>query len=377
MIYAVRMYDRMLTEAELAHNMEIDNMRYYTGASRSTDTNLVETASVLMVELSSTNTNRRLTWLYTLTSGIRSAAGYDVHDYVQKGLVANYDGIRNNGAENEHALLSMFWKDSSYRDVSMLAASNTAFNAWIGTGHHFTAAEDSFFEMTEPISLGKNSTIQAVLDAPGRLQTKNFPLYIGFGNVDNSIFTRWSGTKLEQKLDTWLGPRTYCDGWTGQYFTHIVTPTDTYLFEGVEYANKTARTVFSDLPNNKFSIGAPNTYTNGERTKRCMNGDYYALRIYNRVLTEEEIAHNRTIDEIRYRGNFTIANVTVVCELPFEGVEAPVAMPAGDYEVTGSFTFTASGLTVGESTFPVRYTIETWDGSEWGAPMEYESSSYT
>ena len=439
MIYAVRMYDRMLTEAELAHNMEIDNMRYYAGASRSTDTNLVEvaceipgvnfadlgcwilrgdgaskeftapatftvgnntysctgyrletwnaskrmwetpveTAIDLMVELSSTNQNRRLTWLYTITSGIRSAADYDVHDYVQQGLVANYDGIRNNGAENEHALLGMFWKDSSYRDVSMLAASNTAFNAWIGIGHHFNAAEDSFFEMTEPISLGKNSTIQAVLDAPGRLQTKNFPLYIGFGNADNSIFTRWSGTKLEQKLDSWLGPRTYCDGWTGQYFTHIVTPTDTYLFEGVEYANKTARTVFSDLPNNKFSIGAPNTYTNGERTKRCLNGDYYALRIYNRVLTEEEIAHNRTIDEIRYRGNFTNANVTVVCEVPFEGVEAPVAMPAGDYEVTGSFTFTASGLTFNESTFPVRYTVETWDGSEWGAPVEYESSSYT
>ena len=108
-----------------------------------------------------------------------------------------------------------------------------------------------------------------------------------------------------------------------------------------------------------------------------MTGDYYALRIYNRKLTETELAHNMTVDEIRYRGNFTNANVTVVCEVPFEGVEAPVSMPAGDYEVTGSFTFTANSLTVGGSTFPVRYTIETWDGSGWGEPEAYEGPSYT
>ena len=438
--HAFRLYDRVLTEAEIAHNLEIDNMRYYAGASRSTEVNLVEvavespggvvsvdekgcwilrgdgasksftapatvtvgnntysctgyrietwnatkrmwespveTASTTMAELISANANRRLTWLYALTSGIRSAADYDVGDYVQKGLVANYDGIRNLGSARSHGTLSQYWHDSSYRDVSMLAASNTAFNAWIAFGHHFNVAEDSFFAMTEPISLGQNSTIQAVLDAPTARQTKNYPLYIGFGDADNSIFTRGKGVKLEQKLDTWLGPRTYCDNWTGKYFTHIVTPSHSYLFEGVEYANETARNKYLDLPNNKFSIGAPNTYTNGERTKRAMNGDYYALRIYNRVLTEAEIAHNRTVDEIRYRSTFTNANVTVVCEVPFEGVEAPVSMPAGDYEVTGSFTFTASGLTVGGSTFPVRYTVETWNGSAWGEPVEYEGGSY-
>jgi hypothetical protein len=108
-----------------------------------------------------------------------------------------------------------------------------------------------------------------------------------------------------------------------------------------------------------------------------MTGDYHALRIYNRALTEAELVHNRTVDEIRYRGVFTNANVTVVCEPPLAGVTAPVSIPAGDYEVTGSFTFTASGITVGESTFPPYYTVETWDGSAWGAPTFCSGDSYT
>ena len=441
-IRAFRLYDRVLTEAELAHNMEIDNMRYYAGSGRSTETNLVEvavespggvvtvdekgswilrgdgasktftapatvtvgnntysctgyrletwnaakrmwespveTASAMMVELSSVNQNRRLTWLYALTTGIRSAADYDVGDYVQQGLVANYDGIRNLGPENTHSLLGMFWHDSSYRDVPMIAASNTAFNAWIGLGHHFTAAEENFFEMTEPISLGQNGTVQGVVDVSTAAQTTSYPLFFGFGYVDFSFFTRSNNKqRLESKYNTWIGGNLYVTEWEGKYFTWMLDANTHWFIQGTDSGAGTARTLNGGIPEKKFAIGGPNTYTGNDRKIRCMSGDYYALRIYNRALTEAELVHNRTVDEIRYRGNFTNANVTVVCEPPLEGVTAPVSMPAGDYEVTGSFTFTASGVTVGESTFPPYYTVETWDGSAWGEPVEHEGGGYT
>ena len=441
--HAFRLYDRVLTEAEIARNLEIDDVRFYAGASRSTDTNIVEvavespggvvtvdeagswivrgenasktftapatvtvgnntysctgyrletwnatkrmwespveTVSATTANLSSANTNRRLTWLYALTAGIRAAADYDVGDYVQKGLVANYDGIRNFGPKCPHGTLSQYWLDSSYRDVQMVGASNSTLSAWIGLGHHFTAAEDNFFEMTEPIALGQEMTVQSVLNVTASQQTKSYPCYVGFGFEDRSFFTRGKGTTMEVKLDDWVGPRTTLANWGGKYFTYALDSSKIYMTQGTEYGTGTARTKYSDMPNNKFAIGAPSSYPNnfGARDARAMTGDYYALRIYNRKLTEAELAHNMTVDEIRYHGNFTNANVTVVCEVPFEGVEAPVAIPSGDYEVTGSFTFTASGLTVGESTFPARYTIETWDGSAWGAPVEYESASYT
>ena len=338
----------------------------------------VETASAMMAELSSANENRRITWLYALTAGIRSAADYDVGDYVQQGLVANYDGIRNLGPGNGHATMAQRWRDSSYRDVPMIAASNSAHRAWVGFGHHFTAAEENFFEMTEPISLGQNGTVQGVLDVSTAAQTTSYPLFFGFGYVDFSFFTRSNNKqRLESKYNTWIGGNLYVTEWEGKYFTWMLDANTHWFIQGTDSGAGTARTLNGGIPEKKFAIGGPNTYTGNDRKIRCMSGDYYALRIYNRALTEAELVHNRTVDEIRYRGNFTNANVTVVCEVPFEGVEAPVAIPAGDYEVTGSFTFTASGLTVGESTFPVRYTVETWDGSAWGEPEAYDGGSYT
>ena len=442
--HAFRLYDRVLTQSETAKNLEIDNIRFYTGASRSSDVNIVEVAvespggavsvdeegcwivrgdgisktfsapsavtvgknaytctgyrletwnaakrmwenptesdSLTSVELSPSEQNRRLTWLYTLSSGVRTAASYDVCDYVQKGLVANYDGIRNFGPASPHGTLSQYWMDCSYRDVPMIAASNTAFKAWVPFGHHFEAKEVNFFETMEPISLGQNGTVQSVMDTDPDSQTKNWPLYFGFGNSDYSFFTRSNNKRrLEVKYPDWIGGNLLLHEWKGKYFTWMVTEAKHYLIEDTVIGDGTDRTNQAGIPENKkFAIGAPNTYASyGDREKRSMTGDYYALRIYNRKLTEEEIVHNRKVDEIRYRGNFTNVNVTVVCETPLDGVAAPVAVPAGDYEVTGRFTFTAESITVGESTFTAYHTVETWDGGEWGAPVKCDSSSYT
>ncbi|MBR6733783.1 MAG: hypothetical protein IKL96_05220 [Kiritimatiellae bacterium] len=441
--HAFRLYDRVLTAAELARNQEIDNMRFYAGAGRYSGSDLVEvacempgaafddlgcwilrgdgasktfaapatitvgnctysctgyrmetwnaakrmwenpieTTGATTAELSSASQNRRLTWLYALTNGIRSAADYDVHDYVQQGLVANYDGIRNFGPGADHASLGMFWRDSSYRDVNMAAASNTAFNAWTGKGHRFTAADVSFFEMAEPISLGQAATIQAVLDTVPTSQTTKYPLYFGFGYQDRSFFTRESAerTRLEVKYPDWIGGNLYCTDWAGKYFTSVISPTRHYLIQGTELGEGSARTVFNDIPANKMAIGAPSTYPNSynDRKIRCMSGDYYALRIYNRALTDAELAHNRAIDEIRYRGEFPHANVTVACEPAFEGAATPISIPAGDYEVTGSWTFSAESVAMGDSTLPPRYTIETWSDGAWSEPVEHDGASYT
>ncbi|MBO7684306.1 MAG: hypothetical protein J6T51_06245 [Kiritimatiellae bacterium] len=456
LIHAVRLYDCTLTQAELAHNMEIDNIRFYAGAGRSTETNLVEvacespggvvtvdeagswiirgegasktftapatvtvgnntysctgyrletwnaakrmwespveTAAVLMAELSSANQNRRITWLYALTAGIRSAADYDVQDYVQKGLVANYDGIRNLGPGNGHATMAQRWRDSSYRDVPMIGASNTAHKAWVGFGHHFTATENSTFRTTEPIDLGYSFSIQAVMDAPpGSGQTagrsgKYWPTYFGASENDHGMFTDKAGTELAWKMDNFFYdnnnsyPRAKLQNFGGQYINAVVDGTSAnkvYLSQTTALGSGVTDKKKKQVNGQTWSIGGPNSDDISLITPRTINGDYYAFRIYNRALTEAELVHNRTVDEIRYRGNFTNANVTVACEVPFEGVEAPVAIPAGDYEVFGSFTFTAGGLSVGGSTLPVRYTVETWDGSAWGEPEEHDGGSYT
>ncbi len=430
-IHAVRVYDRVLTVAELRRNKEIDYARFYGTAGLSAETDLVEMRSEVpgitledegcwllrgtgaktftapatvtvgnrtyacagyrletwnaakrmwenpvMAELCSATIsattgqpNRRITWLWTLTAGVRAAADYGVGDYVQQGLVAHYDGLRNSGARNAHSTRSIFWRDLSYRAVDMIAASNTSFAAWIEKGHHFTAAEESFFQMQENISLGMECSIQAALDIPFAAQTTSFPLYFGFGSGDYCIFTRSAGTTLEIKCDNWLGtPRLKLSSWKGKYLTNIVTPSDHYLFEGAERlgGNYRARSNFLEIPSNKMAIGAPNTYKGEDRRIRCMTGDYYALRIYNRALTDAEVAQNRKVDEIRYRDAFAnYANLTVVNMPPAEGVAPTSSVADGEYELTGAWTFTAAPVVVAGATLRPKYKIETLVGNEW------------
>ena len=293
----------------------------------------------------------------------------DGGDYVQQGLVAHYDGLRNSGARNAHSTRSIFWRDLSYRAVDMIAASNTSFAAWIEKGHHFTAAEESCFQMQDKISLGMECSIQAALDIPFAAQTTSFPLYFGFGSGDYCIFTRNAGTTLEIKCDNWLGtPRLKLSSWKGKYLTNIVTPSDHYLFEGAERLGGTyrARSNFLEIPSNKMAIGAPNTYKGEDRRIRCMTGDYYALRIYNRALTDAEVAQNRKVDEIRYRDAFAnYANLTVVNMPPAEGVAPTSSVADGEYELTGAWTFTAAPVVVAGATLRPKYKIETLVGNEW------------
>ncbi len=448
--HAFRLYDRVLTEAELARNQEIDNMRFYAGAGRYSGSDLLEvaceipgaaftdlgcwilrgdgvsktftapatitvgnctysctgyrletwnaakrqwespleTAGATTAELSSASQNRRLTWLYALTNGIRSAADYDVHDYVQQGLVANYDGIRNLGPSSPHGTLSQYWLDSSYRDVPMVAVSNSAFNAWIGKGHHFTVSEKSFFRTTETIDLGWSCSFQCVVDAPpgsGQKQGRSgsyWPTYFGAPS-DHGMFLTKAGTELAWKMDNFLydgTERVKLQNFGGQYITAVVdgmSANKVYLTQTTTLGSGVANKKKMEINGQTWAIGSCNSDTLSDVAARCLQGEYYAFRIYNRALTEAELAHNRAIDEIRYRGNFPNANVTVACEPAFEGAATPISMPAGDYEVTGSWTFTAESVAMGDSTLPPRYTIETWDGSAWGEPVEHDGASYT
>ena len=446
-IHAIRVYDRVLTVAELRRNKEIDYVRFYGTAGLSTETDLVEVRSevpgialedeggwlvrgtgsktfaapattnighctyacagyrletwnatkrmwenpVLMAELCSatitgttSQPNRRITWLWTLTAGLRAAADYDVSDYVQQGLVAHYDGTRNCGARNAHSMRSIFWRDLSYRVDDMIAASNTSFEAWIEKGHHFTAAEESSFRMQDNISLGQTCTVEAAMDVDCSAQTTEFPFYFGFGYADYCMFTRKKGNSLEIKCDNWLGtPRLILTDWEGKYLANVVTPTDHYLTQGTSLSEgvQSARSNFLDIPDGKMLIAAATTYNKvDDRRKRCMTGDYYSLRIYNRALTDAEIAQNRKVDEIRYRDGFTnYVDVVVVNEQPVgvgEMVQSSVA--DGEYEMTGSsWTFTAAPVSVDGAMYLPQYTLETLVGGEWVKTASEWSESCT
>ena len=444
-IHALRLYDRMLTVTEIAHNMAINYIRFYGTAGRSAETDLVEVRSevpgialedeggwlvrgtgaktftapaitnigdrtytcagyrletwnaakrmwenpIVMAEqcsASMTGTtgqpNRRITWLWTPTAGLRTAADYDVSDYVQQGLVAHYDGIRNRGASNAHVDRGMYWRDLSYRASDMIAASNSSYAAWIANGHHFTASSNSFFRTSEAIDLGWACSFQCVMDVVPSEQTRSgggnyWPTYFGAVN-DQGMFTYKMENELAWKLDDFCSeynstayPRATLKNFEGKYINAIVdgvSANKEYLSQTTERGSGVNNRKAKSLDRQTWTIAGCNSDNLSEIAARTITGDYYAFRIYNRALTDTELALNRKVDEIRYRGGFTnYVNVVVVNEQPVGASEtAQGSVPDGEYElIGGAWTFTAAPIDVGGVTCLPKHTLETLVGGEW------------
>ena len=99
------------------------------------------------------------------------------------------------------------------------------------------------------------------------------------------------------------------------------------------------------LPSWPYTIG---TGRNATQQMRMFIGKISSVRLYNRILTDDELHQNRKVDEIRFNNGFTnYVNLVVVNAQPdglTEGETAQSSVADGDYELTGGMTFTASPI---------------------------------
>ena len=105
-----------------------------------------------------------------------------------------------------------------------------------------------------------------------------------------------------------------------------------------------------------------------------LKGTIKSVRVYDRLLTEDELAWNREVDTIRFSGHLAKTNVVVVA-----GGEGAVQAETGDYKVEGEWTFTAS-KTVNSKGAVVdvgRYALEEFMNGAWRNKTIHEGSSYT
>ena len=81
------------------------------------------------------------------------------------------------------------------------------------------------------------------------------------------------------------------------------------------------------------------------------------------MLSNDELALNREIDEVRFRGAMPPENGIIVATNT-EGLEGNE--PAGKYRLYGSYTFSAPRKLVlaGTAMRPKGCTVETWDANE-------------
>ena len=336
--------------------------------------------------------NRRLTWRWRAVHGLRSAADYGLDDYVQDGLVAWLDGICNAGAGLPHNSAATTWVDLSVRKSGVQLTTNDT-SHWTDDGYYFCLGSSesnykrSYAYLKQTLSLGETGTIEFSSDVD---LTKRNPTgadnYVGrfvsyvtgekSGDFSDSCIRNQGDNQQEWNADnssgtTWQNRVKTTPDWDGKHAAFVMA-TDSYTSfkAGVRDQSKERLSVV-EMPKLYWMIG--NKY-NESWAANQITGTMKALRLYSRPLSDAEIAHNYKVDAARFDGVLVDANVVVAGKYAdYEGVAL------GEYEVAGSYTFTAGAATDknGKVRPVLGYTIEAWDGSAWGAAVQHTGASYT
>ena len=232
-------------------------------------------------------------------------------DYIKSGLVLWYDGINNTG--NGHSSSTTTWKDLSgngnHGTINGISTTPTATSGW---GENYLAFDGT----NDWVSIGEmnldNFTLEVVVLNP-EIITTGEQMYIcnfetgGYGLCYNK------GTQYPNTLQV----RISASANTSSYIK--VTSSDTqgpltnvkYSLSGsfngsqmvlFENGNKNVVNVSGVIKppsgNTVLAVGV-NPYAN-RRQQGELKGYIYSVRVYNRALTDEEVAHNYAIDKARF-----------------------------------------------------------------------------
>jgi len=205
--------------------------------------------------------------------------GPTARDYVQNGLIAMWDGEWNAG-EGVHDSAATTWKDLSGRENSIPLTAGS----W-GSDHFICSGEsgrlDHFIDGIETIEFVGRRTSSAT-----------YQVAIGLARQSSNYYSRYVAFS-----------RGYAN--FGSYLPGMLSN---------ENVVESLATNFSDLFRNgeqeEPDVGAGDYFGVGSSTGVVLGrsgsgnypfgGDIYAIRLYSRALTAEEIAHNYAVDKERF-----------------------------------------------------------------------------
>ena len=168
----------------------------------------------------------------------------------------------------------------------------------------------------------------------------------------------------------------YITDWDGRYFTGIRNGLTAKVFQTPRsddgHTVSGSKTSGNDIGTRSLYIGTGLA----DKSLRYLTGTINTIRVYDRALTDDELARNRAVDEARFFGSLPVTNVVVAAGDYGTQAEAP-----GAYEVQGSWTFSATDAE-DEDGKRVRlhgYKLETWDASAgaWGVSSSRDGTEYT
>ena len=236
-------------------------------------------------------------------AGVVSAAeAYTAGDYVQAALVGQFDGIENAGF-GEHSTTATTWVDlkGGLGDGTLKSDVTWGEKGWSNSTDGKPVTIGNAF--AKLLNTSQSFTIEYVV-TPSRTGTRE--VFLGnYQAGQNLSFEHNSGS--------------YTDGSTRFYFNSapdmaadrakIVANEIASIAVTVSKGDKMVRVYKNGAFANEKSGTAPSTpattsdtVIGGEITRANMafHGQYHALRVYNRTLSPEEIAHNAMVDVKRF-----------------------------------------------------------------------------
>jgi hypothetical protein len=308
---------------------------------------------------------------------------------VQPAQALHLDGICNAGLGAAHDSDATTWRDLSGNgmDASLYVHENGTGNEWRGDGFYFNAS--AAFVTTASFALGTQYTMQILADAPTS-QPNYFGTFVSPGdfNTGTILYKKTQAGLLHQTDDTignaWNTRPGIHNLPSFKYMTAVRDGSRACIFTGTEYPVNTTNEAGYVLrtgwcygtksvvaPAKRWTVGAFLTNGVNPNVDYFFQGKIKSVRVYNRVLSEDELAWNRKVDQARFFGALTTTNVVL------EASEWNGALAAGPYEVFGAHTFVASPSSEDDHECThVRVWTLAADGSVLGAET-IEGGSYT
>ncbi|MBQ3289666.1 MAG: hypothetical protein IJH50_09685 [Kiritimatiellae bacterium] len=270
-VYAIRLYDRVLTAEEIALNCAIDKARFMPSD-------------------------------YAEDDSVTSSS------YVQDGLMAQWDGIDNQGT-GTHDPTATTWKDlAGNNDLTIVGGLHAE-----GRNAEWRRGIALYFNN---VSLGKAAvcgvdgivpkykTIEVVYKMTSRSARILFwggdrSRYVLFDhNVDDPFSTVYFDGREITRTDRtfWAKVKSYDPTSAVATYDDNDNVTDVFIDGAGKSDNRQYNTWGAG--DNRVTLGWRSVDTAG--TTYGWEGEVYAIRLYNRVLTPEEIAKNHAIDVKRF-----------------------------------------------------------------------------
>lgn len=245
-----------------------------------------------------------------------------MNEYVQNNLLVHYDAIRN--TNNGHDYLTTTWEDISGNKNNATLKNFTSVDTWYnnslnfsGKNYNSTNSEHVDFNLndssdeftitlyTKQGKLAENDYASRLFHSQKKDLSSMFRVYPKYNSGVYTIYLEFAIKENEEYVATFI--QAYPDNYAiknGEVYNLTITcsNSDYEIYKNGSLVKSINISGYNEISNLKCSdvLSSKIILGNAENLLRAYKGEIYNFKIYNKVLTDEQIKQNYEVDKLRY-----------------------------------------------------------------------------